>query len=189
MRRIFIAIKVEPGKTFLSLISSLKTGLIHESIKWVNVENVHLTLAFLGNTEEPVINQLIVMLHQKCSGFAPFVLKMKGTGAFKNFADPKVIWTGVEQSENLSRLYNSLLSGLKDLNIDMSDKPFNPHITLGRIKHLNDKSLFRNILEQFQNTEIQTIAVNEVILFESVLLPAGPVYTPIEIITLPPNPP
>lgn len=179
MKRIFIAIKVEPEKSFLSLSLSFKTGLSKESIKWINVDNVHVTLAFLGNTEESVIQQLILMLHEKCKGISPFELKMKGIGVFKNFADPKIIWTGVEQSEKLSGLYNNILSGLKDLNINMDDKPFNPHITLGRIKHLSDKESFRKIVEQYRDTEIQTIPVNEVILYESVLYPTGPVYKPI----------
>jgi 2'-5' RNA ligase len=185
MKRIFIAIKTEPEETFLNIISSLKAGLERDSIKWAKVENIHITLAFLGNTEDSIINNLIRMLEEKCKGLTPFDLKMKGTGVFKNYSDPKIIWIGVEQSERLSELYEVVLSGLKVLNIDLGDKPFNPHITLGRIKHLHDKIAFRNVLEQFRNTEIQKVPVNEVILFESVLYPSGPVYTPIKMITLP----
>jgi 2'-5' RNA ligase len=184
MKRIFIAIKVEPGQPFLNLITSLKSGLDRESIKWINVSNVHITLAFLGNTEESVINSLIGMLHEKCSGQEPFELNMKGTGVFRNFADPKVIWTGVDRSERLSELYKNILTGLNDLNIDPGDKPFNPHITLGRIKYLNDKGKFRNLLEKYKEIEIQKVPVNEVVLFESILLPAGPVYTPLKKIAL-----
>ena len=119
------------------------------------------------------------MLSGICAGLTPFQLKMKGTGVFRNFSDPKIIWTGIETSDRLLQLNNLILNGLKKLNIDLGDKPFNPHLTLGRIKHLNDKNSLKGILEQFQNTDIQTIPVNEVILYESILYPAGPVYKPI----------
>lgn len=179
MKRIFIAIKVEPEGTLLNLFSSLRSKTEKDNIKWTKVDNVHITLAFLGDTEENVIMLITQMLNKICTGFTPFELKMKGTGVFRNFSDPRIIWTGIEHSDILLKLNKIILNGLKDLNIDLGDKPFNPHLTLGRVKHLNDKNSFKAIMEQFQNMDIQTVPVNEVILYESILLPEGPVYKPI----------
>ncbi len=179
MKRIFTAIRIEPGNTFLELISSLKAVTWKDGIKWTNVDNLHITIAFLGDTEESIIKSVIQMLKEHCSGFSPFELQMKGTGVFRNFSDPRIIWTGISHSEILQQLYNLIYGGLKNLNIHLGEKTFNPHITLGRIKHLNDKESFKKIVEQYSATDIQTIPVNEVILYESILLPAGPVYKPV----------
>ena len=77
-------------------------------------------------------------------------------------------------------LAEKILSGLTEMSIRLEDKPFKPHITIGRIKHLNSKETFLKLTEQYQNTELQKLHVNEVILYESILLPKGPKYIPIE---------
>jgi 2'-5' RNA ligase len=179
MKRIFIAIKVEPKETLLNLFSFLQSRTDRDSIKWTKVDNVHITLAFLGDTAENIIKQIIEMLNKICIDFSPFELNMKGTGVFRSYSDPQIIWTGIEHSDRLIQLNKLILNGLKNLNIDLDDKPFNPHLTMGRIKHLNDRDSFKSLMQEFQNTEIQKIPVNEVVLFESILLPAGPLYKPI----------
>jgi 2'-5' RNA ligase len=112
-------------------------------------------------------------------GLTSFEVKMKGTGVFRNYSDPRIIWTGIEYSDRLQQLNKIILTGLKNLDIEPDDKPFNPHLTLGRIKHLNDKDSFKTMIQQYQNKDIQAVPVNEVILYESILLPAGPIYKPI----------
>jgi 2'-5' RNA ligase len=71
------------------------------------------------------------------------------------------------------------MNGLKMLNIKMEDRPYNPHLTMGRIKHLNNTDLMKALIEQFQNTEIQKVPVSDVTLYESILLKSGPVYKPL----------
>lgn len=179
MKRIFIALKVEAGPALLDMISSLKSGLQTDNIKWTSVDNIHITLAFLGDTHESLIRALITMLSEKCGGYGKYSLTLKGCGLFRSFNDPRIIWTGIEPSERLIKLNESIMDGLKRLNIKMEDRPYNPHLTLGRIKHLNDKDLMKSLIEQFQNTEIQKVPVSEVILYESILLQSGPIYKPL----------
>jgi RNA 2',3'-cyclic 3'-phosphodiesterase len=176
MKRVFIAIKVEAEDSLLRIISSLKSGLPKESVKWTSVENIHITLAFLGDTDENTIDSLISMLKKKCVSVNRFVLAIRGIGVFRNMSDPRIIWTGIEQSANLIMLNNLILEGLRDLNIRIEDRPFRPHLTLGRIKHSGDKEILKSVVERYQNTEIQTVTVNEIHLYESILLPSGPVY-------------
>jgi 2'-5' RNA ligase len=76
------------------------------------------------------------------------------------------------------------MNGLKELDVIMEFRAFNPHLTIGRIKHLNDKETLKSLIEQFQNSEMQIIPVNEVILYESILLQSGPVYKPLTKINL-----
>lgn len=179
MKRIFIALKVEAGETLLMLISALKAGLSKDNIKWTNPDNIHITLAFLGDTEEGMIKNIIVMLKEKNEGSGKFELLLKGSGVFRNLNDPRIIWTGIEPSQKLLLLNNSIMNGLNGLNIKMEERPFKPHLTLGRIKHINDKEVLNLLIEQYQNSEIQKVPVNEIILYQSILLQTGPVYNPI----------
>jgi 2'-5' RNA ligase len=179
MKRIFIALKVEAGETLLKMISSLKSGLSKDIIKWTSPDNIHITLAFLGDTEEKMIKAISSMLKEKCNGTGRFELILNGSGIFRNLSDPRIIWTGIEPSEKLMHLNEIIMNGLKELNIKLEERPFNPHLTIGRIKHLNDKQTLKALIEQYQNSEIQIIPVTEVILYESILLQSGPVYKPI----------
>ena len=179
MKRIFIALKVEAEEPLLMMISSLKSGLSKDIVKWTSPDNIHITLAFLGDTEENMIELISSMLEEKCKGTGRFELILKGSGVFRNFSDPRIIWTGIETSEKLMHLNEIIMNGLKGLNIKLEDRPFNPHLTIGRIKHLNDRGTLRVLIEQFQNSELQIIPVPEVILYESILLHSGPVYKPI----------
>lgn len=180
MKRIFIAVKVNPEETFLEMISSFKSVLFNENIKWINPENIHITLAFLGNTEEKLIEDISSMLKKVCGNSGNLELTIRGTGVFRNINDPRILWTNIDHSEYLLKLADKILIGLTNMNIKLEDKAFKPHITVGRIKHLNNKEIFKKLTEQYQNTELQKLHVNEVILYESILLPQGPKYIPIE---------
>jgi RNA 2',3'-cyclic 3'-phosphodiesterase len=176
MKRLFVALKVEPEESLLMMISSLKAGLKMDSIKWTSPENIHITLAFLGDTEENMINPLCSKLKENCIGFGEFQLILKGSGIFRNMNDPRIIWTGIETSEKLIQLNDIIVNGLKTIDINLDDRPFNPHLTLGRIKHLNNKAVLKTLIDRFKNIEFQMIPVTEVILYESILSQSGPLY-------------
>ncbi len=184
MKRIFIALKVSEDENFIKLVSVLKSALAKESIKWINPGNTHITLAFLGNTDEKFITPLDTMLKDKCEGSGRFELTLKGFGIFRNIRDPRIIWTGIEKSEDLIMLAGKIVEGLKEIGISTENRPFSPHLTLGRIKHIDDNSSLNALLEKFHDTVIQKVPVNEVILYESLLKPGGSVYKVISVYNL-----
>ena len=184
MKRIFIAIKIEPENTFLRIHSSLKAILGNEKINWVDPSNIHLTLAFLGDTEEERIKVAAIMLKQKCTGFGEFEFTLEGTGVFKDLRDPRVIWLGINESDKLTRLYEEIKLGLTDTGFQTEDRPFRPHITIGRIKFIKNTDALKAAIEKYRDSEIQKVTVKEVILFESILKPSGPVYKPAGIFNL-----
>jgi RNA 2',3'-cyclic 3'-phosphodiesterase len=179
MKRIFIAVKVEAGEILLKMISSLKSGLSNENIKWTNPDNIHITLSFIGDTEEEKINIISAMLKVKCEGFGRFELIIRGSGVFKNLSDPRIIWTGIDPSERFMQLNAFVMNGLKDAGIKTEERPFKPHLTIGRIKNLKDKTVLKTLIDKYQYTEMQKVPVNEVTLYESILLQSGPEYKPI----------
>jgi 2'-5' RNA ligase len=179
MKRIFIAVKVNPEGELLRMSSSLKAILAAENIKWVEATNMHLTLAFLGDTEEKRIRVLSSMLKNKCSGFGEFDFNLTGTGVFKNFRDPRVLWVGIQSAERLIQLNNIIAEGLTHDVFKMEERQFKPHLTLGRVKSVRDSENLKTVLERYRDIHFQIVHVNEVILFESLLTQSGPTYKPL----------
>ena len=179
MKRVFIAVKVEPESELLRMISTLKSALSAENIRWVDPVNIHITLAFLGDTEEENIKILSGMLKDKCSGFQEFDFKLAGAGVFKNYRDPRVIWAGIKSPEKLYALENKIAEGLKSTGFVIEDRQFKPHLTLGRVKSLSDTENLKTVLERYRDNQIQIVHVSEVVLYESILKQTGPLYKPI----------
>jgi RNA 2',3'-cyclic 3'-phosphodiesterase len=179
MKRIFIAVKIEGGETLLTMISLLKSQLSGGKIGWTNPENIHITLSFLGDTDENLIRDINSMLKKNCEGSGGFELVIKGTGVFRNINDPRIIWIGIEQSEKLLSLNGVIIKGLMELGIKIEDRPFKPHLTIGRIKRLNDKETLKALIDKYQNSAFQKSVIKEVILYESILHQSGPVYIPL----------
>ncbi len=119
------------------------------------------------------------MLQKKCEGSGRVELFIRGSGVFRNVNDPRIIWIGIAPSEKLLNLNSRIMKGLTELGIKIEDRPFKPHLTIGRIKRLNDKETLRALIEKYQNLEIQKSVIKEVILYESILLQSGPVYKPL----------
>jgi 2'-5' RNA ligase len=179
MKRIFIAVKIEEDENFIRIVSSLRSALSDEQIKWTRTGNNHITLAFLGDTEEKMIAPLDNMLKEKCSGTGEFDIVLKGLGVFKNLRDPRIIWTGIKNPENLMKLNSSIISGLNETGIKTEERPFSPHLTLGRIRRIDDKTALRSLLENHRETLVLKQTIDKVILYESILSQAGSIYNPL----------
>lgn len=179
MKRIFIAVRIEPGEELLKMISSLKTALKNESIKWTETSNIHITLVFLGDNEDNRIKEIDAILSGICSGFGSFDLILRGAGIFRNLRDPRIIWAGIDNSKELTDLNRSISVKLRETGTHLEERTFNPHLTLGRIKRINDTRELSDLIENYKDKEIQRLRVSEIILFESVLRPEGPVYKPL----------
>jgi len=176
LKRIFIGIKIEPEGTLLRMINSLKAVLPDDKINWVDPANIHITLAFLGDTEEERIKVAAMVLTEVCKDFRRFSFNLSGMGVFKNFRDPRVIWTGIDNLAEPGRLNSLIVIGLRDTGFNIEERPFRPHITIGRIKSIKDPDLLRRTLERYRDITFQNVSVREVILFESILKPGGPEY-------------
>jgi RNA 2',3'-cyclic 3'-phosphodiesterase len=179
MKRTFIAVKVEPDEKLLKMISSFKSVLKAESVKWTNQHNIHITLVFIGDTGEDKISGISKVMKDICEGYGEFELILKGSGVFKSINDARVIWTGIEPCEKLDNLNKLIKNGLKTTGIRFEERPFKPHMTLGRIKQIKEVNNLKELIDKYSGVEIQKVPVNEVILYESILFQAGPVYTPL----------
>ncbi|MCB8964799.1 MAG: RNA 2',3'-cyclic phosphodiesterase [Bacteroidales bacterium] len=186
--RTFAAIEVKPEKQMVLLWDRLKAILPRESATWVNPGTTHITLLFLGETPINQIGRIGNILREMLTSFPAFNLTIKGIGTFGT-PNPKVIWLGADYSKELMELKRLVDEALNPMGYSDRDKPYTPHLTLGRIKRLNNPNLLINELEANRNTIVQTAAIGKLTLYESTLTPRGAIYTPIEIVTLHPTPP
>jgi 2'-5' RNA ligase len=180
MKRIFAAIKIFPDENFLKLYYRLKSGLKHEKIKWVEPENIHITLKFFGETEETQINSIINVFNKATQDFKSFNPELENVGIFGSSYKPKVIWFGIKNNEQLIKLSNSVNENLIHIGYISDRQNFVPHLTVARIRFLNDKKLFQQIIDKNKTIKIQKIKVDKIYLLESILKREGPIYNVIE---------
>jgi 2'-5' RNA ligase len=184
MRRTFIAVKIEPGEKLLEAISDIRNMLKNDLIKWVDTGSMHLTIAFLGDTGEDMVKKVSEMLHKSCRGTGQINFRLSGLGIFRNIHDPRVLWAGIEKSDKLLSLYDTIKQGLEAIGINTEERNFNPHLTVGRIKTIKNKKKLESILATYKSTEYQIVEADEVIFYESILSQAGPSYIPLSKVKL-----
>lgn len=178
-KRTFLAIDIEPQDTIINLLQELKRNHKLDSIKWVDPEIMHLTLFFIGETQTERIPSICDMLKATTQKFEPFSINLKGIGFFGHPL-PRVIWVGVDFLEMLNDLKHSVDSALNGLGFSEGKMKFNPHLTLGRIKFIQNVDRLNAEVQQYRNKSFQVQAVNELILYESMLKPQGPEYRVIQ---------
>jgi 2'-5' RNA ligase len=175
-KRLFAAIKFHPDKIFLDQLHQLQMQLVHERIKWVEEQNIHITLKFFGETDERKIPEIGGVLKKVADGNPAFGFRLRSIGVFGSKYDPRVIWVGIEPYDRLVKLMKELHAELKAIGYEPDRQNLIPHLTLGRIKGIKDKQLFQRTIEKFREIETPEKLATEIILYESILKSDGPVY-------------
>ena len=183
--RAFIAIELPlPIRQALSTIEEqiqARAGAAaRKAIRWVPTENMHLTLKFLGEVSAGNVQALAHMLHSEASRHSPFRFSVGGLGAFPNLRRPRIIWIGMEAPSELSNLQKAIDSETRHLGYPAEERPFSPHLTLGRISQNarpEEISLVAHVLGDLTVETIGQVQTSQVHLFRSDLRPAGAVYT------------
>ena len=178
--RTFIAIKITPEKKLNELTTEFKRSLKMEEIRWVDTQNLHLTLRFLGETSSRQISDVVQLLESVSDHFEPFKFNLRGTGFFKSKGQPKVLHFGVDDDSYLKELVKEIEQGLAGIGFRTEEKEFRPHLTMGRMKYISDKTAFQALVKKFGNYQIQEVEATEVIFYQSILGSVGPTYIPIK---------
>lgn len=184
MKRTFIAVKIDRDEKLEKEVHSIKLRLKNEPVKWVDLNQIHITLAFLGDTSEGSIRDVSEMLLAGLRDFGYVELTIKGIGVFKSLTDPRVIWAGISESGRLIELSKLIKSGLNELGILTDEHSFNPHITLGRLRSVRNPITLRTLIDDYEGVEFQKAHISEVVYFESILQQTGPLYLPLKKIRL-----
>ncbi len=171
----------------LDIPAELKTVLVtvqdtfqdaRNRISWTRAAGMHITLKFLGQTEEALIPQIGECMRKACSAATPFVLRLAGTGVFPDLRRPRVLWVGIQEgAEALGALVRALDPQLAEWGFPRGKRAYHGHVTLGRIKTLGDRQRFADRVTEQQNREVGPMRADALHLIESRLHPAGAHYT------------
>lgn len=187
-KRLFAAIHIKPTEAFSDIFNNLKQILGFHIIKWVDPNNIHITLKFLGETPADEIPAITEALRTSTDGIHSFDIKLANTGIFGSYYQPRVIWAGIDASDELLKLTANVVANLEAIGYLSDRQNFVPHLTLGRIKEIKDKAHFQEVLAHFSKFEYQTQHVTGFSLFESNLRKEGPEHTVLEEFTFGENP-
>ena len=149
-------------------------------IQWVKPESVHLTLKFLGDIPEDRVPDVQAVLARVAGGHSRFTVDVEGLGVFPDARAPRVLWVGLTAHvDALKGLAADVEVALDTIGFAPEPKPFNPHLTLARIKE-RSRDVGRalaagRMLERA--APLGTVMVNAIALMQSELKPSGAVYT------------
>lgn len=177
MKRLFIAIKIKPDEKLINLISNLKLKLRNENINWVNTGNIHLTLKFLGETGVAKIPEIEFAIENVCKKYSLFDIQISGLGIFGSKYQPKVLWCGINKNNSLEGIAEDIIDAMDKIGFIKDRQNFVPHLTLARIKHIENKTSLFNEVNKHKDTYFKNETINEIILFESILKKTGAEYS------------
>lgn len=180
--RTFIAIELpeEIKNRLKSLQERLKTA--GADVKWVEPQNIHLTLKFLGETNDKKIKDIASVVRQVAENNPGFTMRISGLGGFPDAESPRVIWVGIAKGgEEIKAVAADLEERVAKLGIPKEKRLFSGHITIGRTRSaLNLGGLVQSIKDNAQKTgEIAEFNARGITFFKSTLTPKGPTYEPI----------
>jgi len=168
MRRVFVALQLP--ETVQYQLETTQCGL--PNVRWVRPENLHITLAFLGEVSEPALEDA----HSALSAVQAdaFRLTLRGAGQFGE-GKPRAVWVGVEPSIPLISLQEKVETSLRRAGLSLKARKFHPHVTLARGRSSTPAQIGQYLERQglFSSPEFSIKGFH---LMESILKPAGPLY-------------
>lgn len=180
MIRSFLAIEL--SRTILKKIEEVQGDLksSRADVRWVSPEKIHLTLKFFGNIEESRIEPIVKSIEEPTRTTSPFILTARGVGAFPHLKNPRVIWMALlDEKEVLISFQKRLEKELEKIGFEPEARPFQAHLTLGRVKSSRGRDELIGRMERHMEEEFGAFQVERVVLFKSDLRPSGPIYTPL----------
>ena len=181
MKRLFIGIKYSLSDNYIQLLQQLKYKTSYDTITWCTKELYHCTLQFIGQTSETIIPDIEEILQNITQPKKSFILKINKLGVFGSSYHPTVIWLGINANENLTALHDEIHSKLSnELHIELPKENFVPHITLGRIRKIDNKSKFWKTIEDHQLSYFHEFNVNEILLYRTKFENNQPKYIPLK---------
>lgn len=149
-----------------------------DGVKWVPVDNLHLTLKFLGDVDNRDVPQVCDVIRQCCEGQEAFDLHFRGLGGFPDLQRARVLWAGItEGGEVLTELVARLEARFADLGFKPEHRDYRPHLTLGRAR--SGRRVRPEVAERVaaqQDRDLGRMQADEVRLYASFLDRSGPSY-------------
>ena len=177
--RLFVAVDLSEAareaiaaeqKRIAAQLAGMKT-----SLRWVAPAQVHLTLVFLGGVDAEGVASVVEIVGGAVD-VPPFDMVLQGAGVFPPRGAPRVLWIGVaDGAVELMRMQRELVARVAALGIAVDDRPFHPHLTIGRWRESRPADRERTI-QAASSGSLARVRVGYATLYESRLSPAGATY-------------
>ncbi|OHB33307.1 MAG: 2'-5' RNA ligase [Desulfuromonadaceae bacterium GWC2_58_13] len=156
-------------------------------IRWINPASMHLTLKFFAAVSEETLEKIgQIMLSVGCL-LQPFPIGISGLGTFPAPSRARVFWLGINGGPALNRLHGIFDEKFEQIGLPREDRPFTPHLTLGRRRQ--GISIPLTVQQHYQKIECGRFRADRVVLYQSCLTPAGAVHIPLRTVLLTGSPP
>ncbi|MFW6355444.1 MAG: RNA 2',3'-cyclic phosphodiesterase [Spirochaetota bacterium] len=158
------------------------------TVRWIPRESLHVTLHFLGATEQSKVDDVFGAMSDVAAG-APGAIPLEtaGVGAFPSARRPRTLWTGVgDPSGRLAEIEALLNSAMRRLGFSLDDRPFRPHVTIGKVRKAAGKSELAAVGTALQELVPEPVAfeAHEILLVRSVLERDGARYSDVRSVPL-----
>jgi len=158
---------------------------IESGIKWVEEQNLHLTLKFLGWVEEKDTEKMINLTEEAARGLGSFKINFADLGTFPEGKSPRVIWIGItEGGERLKEITEKLEEKLSKAGFRSEEREFSAHLTLGRVKDKKGVDLVVEKINQSKDQVFGELVVDHINIMKSTLTLKGPIYEKIKEVKL-----
>jgi RNA 2',3'-cyclic 3'-phosphodiesterase len=176
--RAFLAI--DPPDEVIREIGAVQGRLrkiIEGDIRWVRPEGIHLTLKFFGDIFAADVANIVALVEKAPEKERPFSLSIGGAGVFPDPHRPRVLWLGMSGDvERLLAFQKGLDQSLHEIGFAREERPFRPHLTLGRIKTSRGLIGLTRALEKGEEYTAGRFVASGLSLLQSELTPRGAVY-------------
>jgi len=172
----------------ISLQETFQKQIPSGAVAWVKPEGIHLTLKFLGYISPAQEEDVRYLVAETVKTQGAFHLSAQGAGAFPTLYKPKVIWMGLGgETESLLNLQRNIDLALTAAGFPQEDRPFQGHLTLGRVKKTWANEEIKKCLTLAHGFTGGQFSVDHLSLFKSDLTPNGAIYTTLHIFPLAPT--
>jgi len=178
----FIAIDIGVSSRIVEIENEIKKTAAN--VKLVKPENMHLTLKFLGDTNEELVDEIEKIMKESVEGIEPFNIQLKGTGVFPKPNYIKVIWIGIQNGDQIIPIAQKIDEKISKLGFKKEKRKFSPHLTIGRVKSAKNKDKLIKIIDKYRDVQFSDLKVEFLKLKRSELTPKGPIYTTLKEIKL-----
>src|SRR6516165_10166415 len=144
-----------------------------DSARWVSPDSIHITLKFLGEVPEKVVDDIDTALAGL--SWKPFTVTVHGVGFFPGNRSPRVFWAGME-APTMQDLAEELDSRMERVGFDKEKRAFRPHLTLARARDTRIDSSLVTASAKYEEHNFGSFTADRVFLIKSTLNPSGPVY-------------
>lgn len=164
----FYAVKIpeDVKLTMKNICEKLKETIPFK--RWVHHEDLHITLAFLGNAPTEKLVAADQYVREAIHGLKPFELQINNLGIFGKEESPRIFWADTQESSELKLLRNKVFIACEQAGFQLETRPFRPHITLAR-KWVGENPLYKDLLTVWKEVQKEplTFTASELVLYQT----------------------